>query len=73
MVKETWEFFKSTYVGVARLTKSRLQSLWREFEMLQMGENEVVTDFSGKLSRLVTQIKNLGEKMKEHAMVAKFL
>lgn len=73
MVKETWEFFKSTHVSVARLTKSRLQSLWREFEMLQMGENEVVTDFSGKLSRLVTQINNLGEKMKEHVVVAKLL
>lgn len=41
--------------------------------MLQMGENESMTYFSRKLSRLVTQIKNLGEKMEEYTVVAKLL
>lgn len=38
-----------------------------------MRENESVIDFSGKLSRLVTQIKNLVEKMEEHVVVVKLL
>ncbi|CAA7393034.1 unnamed protein product [Spirodela intermedia] len=33
--------------------------------MLQMGDEENMTDFSGKLSHLVTQIRNLGEKVEE--------
>ncbi|CAA7409065.1 unnamed protein product [Spirodela intermedia] len=50
MAKETWELFKAKYVGVTCLTKSRLQGLRREFEMLQIGDDETVTDFVGKLS-----------------------
>ncbi|CAA6671919.1 unnamed protein product [Spirodela intermedia] len=50
MAKETWEIFKAKYVGVTCLTKSRLQGLRREFEMLQIGDDETVTDFVGKLS-----------------------
>ncbi|CAA7401462.1 unnamed protein product [Spirodela intermedia] len=73
MAKETWELFKVTYVGVTHLTKSRLQGLRREFEMLQIGDDETVTDFAGKLSRVVAQIKNLGEKLEEGAVVAKLL
>ncbi|CAA6658114.1 unnamed protein product [Spirodela intermedia] len=71
--KETWELLKSTHVGVARLMKTRLQSLRREFEMLQMGDEENMTDFSGKLSCLVTQIRNLGEKVEEGTVGAKLL
>ncbi|CAA7406377.1 unnamed protein product [Spirodela intermedia] len=65
MMKETWELFKATYVRVTRLTKPRLQGLRQDFEMLQMGDDETVTDFTRKLSRVVTQIRNLGEKLEE--------
>ncbi|CAA7391495.1 unnamed protein product [Spirodela intermedia] len=73
MAKETWELFKATYVGVTRLTKSRLQGLRQEFEMFQMRDDEAVTDFAKKPSRVVTQIRNLGEKLEEGVVVAKLL
>ncbi|CAA6659454.1 unnamed protein product [Spirodela intermedia] len=38
-----------------------------------MGDEESVSDFSRKLSRIITQIRNLGEKMKESTVVAKLL
>ncbi|CAA6670811.1 unnamed protein product [Spirodela intermedia] len=38
-----------------------------------MGDDETMTDFTRKLSRVVTQIRNLGEKLEEGAVVAKLL
>ncbi|XP_078436383.1 uncharacterized protein LOC144707140 [Wolffia australiana] len=73
MAKETWEILKLMTVGAAGLKKSRLQALKRKFEMLVMDDEETVTDFSGKLSKIITQIRNLGEQTDEEVIGSKFL
>ena len=38
-----------------------------------MGEEESVVDFVGKLSKVATQLKSLGEKINDGVLVAKLL
>ncbi|XP_078440486.1 uncharacterized protein LOC144710554 [Wolffia australiana] len=71
--KEAWEIPKSMNIGAAQLKKSRHQALKHEFEMLVMGDEESVTDFSGKLLGIVTQMRNLGEQVDEGVIVSKLL
>lgn len=60
-------------MGVARVKKAKLQALKREFDTLLMREEEPVSEFIGKLSRVVNQIRGLGEKLEEGTVVAKLL
>ena len=38
-----------------------------------MGEEESVADFAEKLSKVVTQLRSLGEKINDGALVSKLL
>ncbi|XP_078446578.1 uncharacterized protein LOC144715516 [Wolffia australiana] len=70
--KETWLMLKTKNLGVARVQNARVQALKCEFELLIMGEDELVSDFAGKLSKVVTQLRTMGEKL-EGDVVAKLL
>ena len=71
--KEIWEFLKTRHMGAARVIKARVQALRREFETMFMGEEESVADFPGKLSKVATQLRSLGEKIDDGVLVAKLL
>ena len=71
--KETWESLRTINVGVERVKKAKIQMLKREFEILTMWEEEFVTDFSAKLTRLVAHMRSLGEKIVEGIIVCKLL
>ena len=71
--KETQEFLKRRYMGDACVIKDRVQTLLREFETMFMGEEESVANFAGKLSKVVTQLRSLGEKIDNGVLVAKLL
>ncbi|XP_078444223.1 uncharacterized protein LOC144713503 [Wolffia australiana] len=71
--KETWTMLKTKNLGAARVQKARVQALKREFELLIMGEDELVCGFARKLSKVVTQLRTMGEKLEEGDVVAKLL
>ena len=60
-------------MGATRIIKARVQALRREFETMFMGEEESVADFAGKLSKVATQPRRLGEKIDDGVLVAKLL
>ena len=60
--KEIWEFLKTRHMGAARVIKG-----------VFMGEEELVADFAGKLSKVATQLRSLGEKIDDGVLVAKLL
>lgn len=59
--------------GADRLKAAKIQTLKSEFESLCMKETEPLDDFSVKLTGLVTNIRALGEDMKEAYVVRKLL
>ena len=71
--KETWESLRTMNVGLERIKKEKIQMLKHEFEMLTMWEEESVTDFAAKLTRLVTHMRSLGEKIVEGIIASKLL
>ena len=71
--KETWESLRTMNVGVERVKKAKNQMLKCEFQMLTTREEDSITDFTAKLTRLVAHMRNLGEKIAEGIIVSKLL
>ena len=67
--KETWESLRTKNVGVERVKKAKIQTLKHEFEMLMMWEEVSVADFVAKLTKLVSYMQILGEKIAEGIIV----
>ena len=61
--KVNWEIIQSFHVGIDRLTQSRAQGLRREFENLSMKKTDKVSDFTDRFSRIVFELRQLGERL----------
>ena len=68
--KQTWELLKNKNGGVPRLCKAKFQSIKRNFKSLFMEGNEIISEYFGKLSRIVI---DMGEKISKSEVVAKLL
>ena len=53
--------------------KARVLALQHEFETMFIGEEESVADFAGKLYKVATQLRSLGEKIHDGVLVSKIL
>lgn len=73
IIKQTYEALKMMNESTTHLHKFKIQSLKKDFEILYMGEDELVIDYVDKFSRIVTQKRNLGEKIFECDVVSKLL
>lgn len=71
--KEAWEAIKNLCQGAEQVKKARVQTLKTEFEALSMKESDKLDDFYMKLNGLVTNIRALGEEVKESHVVKKLL
>ena len=63
--KEAWDILKTNFQGTDKVRVVKLQNIRREFENLQMKENESVADFSSRTSNVLNQLKINGEDYKE--------
>lgn len=61
------------YQGAERVKNVKVQTLKSEFEALTMKDDEQLDDFCMKVNGLVTNIRALGEEMKEAYVVKKLL
>lgn len=64
---------KSNHVKVDRTNKEKIQTLKTQYKLLQTKENEIMDGFAKKVNTIINGIRALGEKMKEAAVVEKFL
>ena len=71
--KVNWEIIQSFHVGIDRLTQSRAQGLRREFENLSMKKTDKVSEFTDKFSRIVCELRQLGERVDDKEEVKKLL
>ncbi|GKC97544.1 zinc finger, CCHC-type containing protein [Tanacetum coccineum] len=61
------------FMGADRVKMARVQTLKAEFEVLSMKETESVDEFATKLSNVVSNMRALGDKIKETYVVKKLL
>ncbi|XP_045795365.1 uncharacterized protein LOC123889897 [Trifolium pratense] len=71
--KEAWDKLKEEFQGSERTKKMQVLNLRREFEALKMKETETVREFSDKISKVVSQIRLLGEDLSDQRVVEKIL
>ena len=71
--KENWETIRILHVGVDHVVKSKIQSLQKEFKNLAMKKDEKVSDFSSRFTKIISELRDLGEQLEEKEAVAKLL
>ncbi|XP_074323732.1 uncharacterized protein LOC141660642 [Apium graveolens] len=72
-VKAAWEVIKTLCQGAEQVKKAQVQTLKTEFEALCMNESDQLDDFYLKLNGLASNIRALGEEIKESYIVKKLL
>ena len=71
--KEAWETLNKAYAGAEKVKKVRLQTLKRQYDMLQMEEKETISEFFARIQILVNAIRTNGERLTEVSIVEKVL
>ncbi|XP_019429218.1 PREDICTED: uncharacterized protein LOC109336858 [Lupinus angustifolius] len=71
--KQAWDSLGKCYEGVAKIKKVKLQTLRRQFELLQMDESESVAAYMTKVLTISNKMKSCGKVMKDKTMVEKVL
>lgn len=72
--KEAWEGIKTMRLGADRVKEVNAQKLLAEFESITFKAGETIDDFAIRITKLVTDLRGLGEESVTDArMVKKFL
>ena len=71
--KENWESLKKLHVGAEHVVQSRIQFLRREFENLSMRKDEKVSEYSLRFTKVLSELRDLGENLEEKDVVSKLL
>jgi RNase H-fold protein (predicted Holliday junction resolvase) len=71
--KIVWDSLKSKFGGNAKVKKSLLNTLRRDFEILQMKQSESITEYFAKVTSVANQMRSNGEIMPDTKVVEKVL
>lgn len=71
--KIIWDSMKSKFGGNARVKRSLLQKLRRDFELLEMNEAECVEEYFTRVLSVTNQMRRNGEVMMDSKVVEKIL
>ncbi|XP_019451815.1 PREDICTED: uncharacterized protein LOC109353913 [Lupinus angustifolius] len=69
--KEAWKILEKNYTGGKRVKKVRLLTLKRQFELMQMDEQESIAEYLNRIRGLINQMKGCGETLREQHAVEK--
>nr|KYP66582.1 Retrovirus-related Pol polyprotein from transposon TNT 1-94 [Cajanus cajan] len=71
--KQIWDSMKKKFEGNARVKRSILQALRRDFEVLEMKVGETITEYFTRVMAIANKMRSNGENMKEVTIVEKIL
>ncbi|CAL1391857.1 unnamed protein product [Linum trigynum] len=71
--KDLWDSMKLKYQGNARVQKSNLQALRRDFEIIEMKEGESVNSYFSRIMTIANAMRNCGDEMPDVKIVEKVL
>ncbi|XP_019457613.1 PREDICTED: uncharacterized protein LOC109358000 [Lupinus angustifolius] len=71
--KEAWDSLEKCYAGAEKVKKVKLQTLRREYELLQMRDGDTIGEYFTKIRSLTNLMKGCGEVMRDQLVVEKVL
>ena len=71
--KQIWDSMKRKFEGNARVKRSLLQTLRRDFEVLEMKIGETITDYFARVMTIANKMRSNGEQMRDVTIVEKIL
>jgi len=71
--KQAWDILAKVYVGSERLKRVKMQTLKRQFELLQMKEKEGVAEYLNQVQGLSNKMMACGANLKDQDLVEKVL
>ncbi|XP_073219755.1 uncharacterized protein [Cicer arietinum] len=71
--KLAWVILVKYYTGGEKAKKVKLQMLRRQYELLQMEEDEAVADYFNRVQVVVNQMRTSGESLTEVVIIEKIL
>ena len=71
--KQAWDILAKVYAGSNRLKRVKMQTLKRQFELLQMNEKEGIAEYLNCVQSLSNQMMACGEILKDQDLVVKVL
>ncbi|XP_047150353.1 uncharacterized protein LOC124822400 [Vigna umbellata] len=71
--KESWEILKVAYKGDTRVMQVRVQALRREYEHMEMDENEGVAEFITRVQKMAIQLEMNGGEVPPNRVAEKIL
>jgi SepF-like predicted cell division protein (DUF552 family) len=69
--KEAWTILKTAFQGSSKVVAIKLQGLRREFETLNMNQDESVQSFLTRVTTIINQIRSYRENLSEKIVVMK--
>ncbi|XP_014515482.1 uncharacterized protein LOC106773291 [Vigna radiata var. radiata] len=71
--KETWEILQDGYGTAGNIKEIKLQSLRRQYELLNMGEQETIGEYIGRIQVIVNAMRACDKVVKDKKIVHKIL
>ncbi|CAJ2668206.1 unnamed protein product [Trifolium pratense] len=71
--RDIWESMRKKYQGSTKVKRAQLQALRKEFEILQMKDNESVSDFFSRTLAIANKMSASGETLTQTIVVEKVL
>jgi len=71
--KEAWDILVKYYEGDEKVKSVKLQTLRRQYELLQMGDSEKIATYVSKIQNLVHLMKNCGETITDKMVIEKVM
>jgi len=71
--KEAWDILVKYYEGDKKVKSIKLQTLRRQYELLQMGDSEKIAPYVSKIQNLVHLMKNYGESITNKMVIEKVM
>ncbi|XP_057540747.1 uncharacterized protein LOC130818601 [Amaranthus tricolor] len=71
--KEAWSTLETKYRGSEKVILFKLQSLWGQFDSMQMTDNESIQSYTDRVSNIVNQIRSNGDTIENVKIIRKIL
>ncbi|XP_019442346.1 PREDICTED: uncharacterized protein LOC109347068 [Lupinus angustifolius] len=71
--RDSWDSLEKCYAGAEKVKKVKLQTLRREYELLQKRDGDTIAEYFTKIRSLTNLMKGCGEVMRDQLVVEKVL